>query len=134
MGLLNFWCNYFRNIFLSRILIALICVVCLSRFVHQINEVFSWVIQLVIWQTLSAFIFGIKLSLKNDSSSTRLMHFTVIYVLEMLCYCYLSDDINKKVLFFTICMLFTKICKFLEYKSFYHLLSKVVRSRRYDSG
>jgi hypothetical protein len=68
------------------------------RFVGQTNEIFSWVIQLVIWQTLTAFIIGIKLLLTDDPSATRIINFTVIYVLEMLCYCYLADDINGKVL------------------------------------
>jgi hypothetical protein len=67
------------------------------RLVGQTNEIFSWVIQLVIWQTLTAFIIGIKLVLAHNPSATRIINFTVIYVLEMLCYCYLADDINRKV-------------------------------------
>ncbi|CAB3367920.1 Hypothetical predicted protein [Cloeon dipterum] len=60
------------------------------------NDVFSWIIQLFLLMTLGAIVFGIKLLQNKNEHGARALYFTILSSLEMLCLCYLADDISRK--------------------------------------
>jgi hypothetical protein len=78
------------------------------RLVDLTNDIFSWVMQLLIWQAISSLVVAIKLLIYQDAIAGRKLLYAINYYTEMLCYCYLADDINRKVRFKIYFTIFSK--------------------------